>query len=157
MEIAALVLFGVLACAGLYLIADFILWRLRGHVVEAVITGFQSKKSKGLALPVVSFEKKSGGTQEAPVQRIDRLVYVLNRPAKGDSTFVIYREEEPEKVRVYGMINLVAAVFICAPFIAVVGFWLDRVVIVGQVVYISIFGVIILAALAFLKLIQKNY
>lgn len=148
-----------LACAGfgVYLIADFIFWRLRGHVVDAVITGFQSKKSKGLALPVVSFQKKSGGTQEAPVQRIDRLMYVLNRPEIGDSTFIIYLEKEPEKVRVYGMINLVAAVFMCAPFIAVAGLWLDRAVVVGQVAYILIFGIIILGGLVFLKLIQRNY
>lgn len=142
---------------GLYLLGDFLYWRIGGHVVRAEITGFDQRKSLGLRLPVVSFEIKKGEKQTSRAERIDRFSYVLNRPGEGEPVMVIYLKSAPGRVRIYGMISVIAAGFLFLPLLTMAAIKLGSPELMAQVSYIGMFGVIIIGGWAFLKLIGRNY
>ncbi len=69
----------LLFCAGVgcWLLVDFLVWRAGGRVTGATITGFLEQKSRGAALPKVSFETEEGGEIQAEAQRIDQFLFLL--------------------------------------------------------------------------------
>ncbi len=126
-------------------------------MVSATITGFGEQKSKGMRLPVVSFETEEGNEVETKVQRIDQFLFLLNRPGQDDFTTVIYSVDEPKKARIYGYIHVVAGLFLFVPLLASLGLKLRSAVLLGQVSYVLVFGVIVFGGWVGLKLIQKYY
>ena len=70
---------------------------------------------------------------------------------------MIYEVTKPEKVRVYGYIHVVAAAFLFAPLLVYLGLKLRSAVLLGQVSYALIFGIIVFGGWVGLKLIQKYY
>lgn len=146
---------------GAWLLLDFLFWRVQGRVAGAMITGVQEKKSKGVKLPIVSFEVEDGDEDvrevTAEVARIDQFLFILNSPEEGDPTTVIYDKDNPVKVRIYGYMHLVSGVLLFAPLIVAMGFKFRSALLLGQVSYALVFCAIIFGGWAFLKIIQKHY
>lgn len=146
----------VIAAPGVYLLADFLLWMLAGRVVPAQITGFQEKKDKGLRLPVVSFEAQHDGTVNASAMRIDRLSFLLNRPQEGEGTMIVYRQSDPQQVRVYGYINVVGGLVLLVPLMAALAHAFGDTLVLIQIKYSLVFIAIIFGGWVLLKLIQRS-
>lgn len=157
MDLVFLIMALVCAGAGVYLLADFMLWRVRARIVLAQITGFQGRRSRGMKLPVVVFPLPDGGVQTAETARIDRFSHILNRPGEGEPVEVIYRADNPALVRVYGFINVVAGLFLLLPLIFAMGARLEVGRVLAQASFALTFGAIIIGGWALLKLIQRHY
>jgi hypothetical protein len=155
MEYIFIIIAFLCAAAAVYLVADFVIWRRDGHVTGAVITGFTKARNKGFFLPLVVFEKSDGGQQEARALRIDRFSYVLGRPGLQQVTTVIYRPRDPSKVRVYGYINIVAALFLSIPILMVAASFSGSVQAVGQVFFLLCLGIVMGGGWMVLKIIQR--
>lgn len=141
----------------LYFLSDFLIWQSKGRVILAEITGFQDKKNKGLKLPIVSFQKRDDTPGEAKVERIDQMLFLLNRPKEGDYTTIIYRGHKKPRARVYGYINVLAAVFLFLPLVAAIGMQVGDDGVLTQIAYIVIFMVMAVGGWVLLKLIQRYY
>jgi hypothetical protein len=145
-----------LAILGVYFLFDFFLWQLTGIVTQATITGFQERKSKGMNLPVLSYKVEGGGQQSAPAQRIDRFLFLFNRPDVGEETAVIYRKAMPGEARVYGYIHAMGGAALILPFLLASAVSLGRSVAAAQISYIIVFLAIIVGGWIFLKIIQRS-
>ena len=141
----------------IYLFADFLIWRSKGVVVLAAITGFSGKKNKGLPLPLVSFTKDDGTIVQGQAQRIDRFIHVLNRPGEGEGILIIYKQDDPKQIRVHGYMNIMAGLFLLVPFLFLLSIRYGSFLMSSQIAYFVVFGLIMVGGLTLLKLIQRNY
>ena len=175
MDTVLLIISGVMALGGLWLIVDFLLWEYNGRKAVARIEGFQSKKSGWLRLPLVAFEDEKNATIQAPVQRIDQMIYYVVNPGIGDITTIIYRVLPPTHqaahqtgrqpdsqpgnhalVRVYGFLRLIAGALLCVPLLLTLAMMAQNALVFAQVLYVVCFIAMFAGGLAFLKFIQKT-
>jgi hypothetical protein len=146
----------LLAFTGAGLLFDYVLWRVIGEITVGTITGFQEKKSKFLKRPIVSFKDAEGNTHTAQTERIDRLLFILNRPGVGETIEILYRKKTPEMAIVYGYLNLMIGMLLLLPVMAIWALKFGKILIATQVVYIFIFVGIIVGGWILLKIIQRN-
>lgn len=157
MNTVFLIMSFILAGAGLYLAGAFFFWLITGDITRGRITGFQKKKDKGLRLPIVTYEDKSGQSFETPVERIDQIQYFFNRPQKGDFIRIIRRNGARRQVRIYGYAYILLGGFLCAPLFISAGLALGSSAAVAQTLYVLLFAAMITGGWMLLKLIQRYY
>lgn len=145
------------AALGVYFAGAFVCDLARGEVVRAEIKGFQSRKDKGMRLPVVEFRGSGGAPVQAGAVRIDQMLYFFNRPGAGDFISILCLPGGKRRVRVHGYLYLVLAGFSCAPAVLLAGYAFGRGEAAIQALYALVFGGMILGGWALLKLIQRYY
>jgi hypothetical protein len=145
------------ALFGVWLIIDFLLWEIRGHIATAQIKEFSADKDKGKLLPVMSFEHEKIMVS-IQAERIDQLMYLLSKPKAGDVTDVIYIVEETGlRVRIYGYMNIVAGVMLVVPFVAALALWMGKALAVTQSLFFFLFAGIMAVTIIFMKIVQRIY
>lgn len=152
-----MVLSSGLALYGVYLLIDFFSWYSASEKVVATITGFQKTRNKGVSLPVVTFHTEDGAEVQEQVRRIDQVIYLLSRPAAGDYTTVVYKDDgDGLHVHVFGFINLIAGLICMVPLVTSLAYALDSFLVMTQTKYMIVFIGILFGGWAALKVIQRS-
>ncbi len=141
---------------GAFLLTGFVRWRLQSRKAIGEIIGFKTRTMYGAYLPVIRFETQEGEKIEAAAVRIDRLLYLLNRPSEGALVTISYDIDTPHIVRVSGYIDALIAAVLMVPLIAAVGVLTGQAILASKAAFLLVFIGIILGGWIALKLIQKT-
>jgi hypothetical protein len=157
MDIIFFLIAGAALCYGAFCLFDFLSWRFKSDVAMAKITGFQDRSFLGARLPIITFETEDGATINAEAQRIDRVLYLLNRPPEGSFIVISYDTSNPQNVRVAGYVKLILAGVLSVPMVAAVGMLVGKAILATKAVFLLMMICILLGGWVGLKFIQRNY
>lgn len=164
MDIVLLILTLPFAGYGAFLIAEHIWWFVKGDVYFAQVVKLAQKKSRGIALPYVSFEIPFNDDDQDSVpqaveiqtEQIGRWSCFFSRPIEGEFLPVIYKVDERAKARVYGFVNPVMGALLFAPLLAVLAYRYGGAIAQSQFSYALVFAAIMFGGWAALKFIQRS-
>lgn len=142
------------ALFGAYCVMDFLYVRASGKIVEAVVTGFSTKKDKGRILPLVSYQDEAGTGQKLAVEAIDQISYFLSPAIEREIINVVILPGG--RSRVYGYLGLTCGALAFLPLLAALGAGRgDAGFLNGQIVFVLLFIVAAIGGWGILRTISR--
>lgn len=123
-------------------------------IIELEVSGFQDKKDKGRALPIVRYES-DGEESFVEIKSIHQISYLISPPI--EKQIIEVSGIKGRSPAVFGYLYPVGGAVLVLPCLLVLGLTMGRDYFVGQTIYVLILIALIFGGFAILKLIQRNY
>lgn len=149
-----MVVSGVLALAGVLLIADYLWVRFMGKIAQGEITGFSEQKNFGRSLPYVQPLGNQELASEVQAIAIDHIGYLISPPILRQVIPVVVLANG--KARVYGYLRLLAGLIFLIPLILVLALQAERIEAFNQALYSLVFIAVFLLGWVILRCIARS-
>ena len=138
---------------GAYLLISTLIARRGSDVAQLEVSGFQNKKDKGRALPIVRYEQ-DGEEQFIEVKSIHQISYLISPPI--ERQVIEISGVKGKSPAVFGYLYPVIGAALILPCLLALGMSMGRDFFVGQTIYVLIFIGVIFGGFALLKFIQRH-
>ena len=110
-------LYALFSVGGLYFLSTTGIWYYKSVATRAEILGFQKKKDKGRALPVVSFKDRDDVAVKAGIRSIDHVGFLISGADKDREIPIRYHKENPKIAKISGLFSFIIGGVLQVPLV----------------------------------------